>query len=395
MSDPTKPFTVALKSLKENVRQPKNLAIILGLPLLFMLIFGLAFGREEPVTYDLAVVDLDDGEIGDAYVGGIRNLTYEDGTSIFQVSVRPETEAREALARGDHDAVLLLPANFSANAVPQLDGEDGASPIPPLTQPQTGPPPAEGAVATLLGDPSRTPFQTLSQILAGYSASFAEGVSGARPAVATRTEAVTAAELTTYDFLAPGLMVFAILNLMPLVASSLGRESEAKTLDRVRMSPTGAIPLLLGVALAQLALACVSLALMLVTARLMGFHNQGSYVDAYAICLVSAVAVIGLGMVIAAFARTQQEAANFGVLVSVPMSFLSGSFFPIPRFELAGFNVYDVLPTTHAVTAMRQLMTLGRPIGEVSTELAFLVGLALLSFVVGVALYARMRLRPE
>lgn len=390
----SKILAVTAKTLRETWRQPKNLAIILGLPLAFMLIFGFAFGSDDPSTYDLAVSNADDGEIAAAYVSGLRNLTYGDDTPIFQVTDRSEEEAREALARGDHDVVLVIPANFSANAVPRFEGDDGAAPFPPLTQPQA-PPAAEGAVATLIGDPSRQPFQASSQILAGYSARFAESVSGARPAVSTYTEAVTAAELTDFDYIAPGLMVFAILNLMPLVAATLARESETKTLERIRMSPTGAITLLLGVSFAQLLLACVSLALMFATADLMGFHNQGSYVDAYVFALGAAVAVIGMGLVIASFARTQQEAANFGVLVSVPASFLSGSFFPIPPFVVNGFSVYDVLPTTHAVVALRQMLTLGRPLAEVTDELAALAGLAAVFFVVGVVLYARMRLRAE
>ena len=388
-----KTLLIAGKTLREAWRQPKNLVIILGLPLAFMLIFGFAFGSDDPTTYELGVVDRDGGGLAGAYLEGLGELAYDDGTPMFALTMTDEAAARDALARGDQDALLLIPANFSANAVPAAP-EDGG-PVPPLTQPQTGPPSAAGAVATLVGDPSRPTFQAASQIVAGYSAAFAEGVSGARPAVATRTEAVTAAELTDFDYIAPGLMVFAILNLMPLVAATLARESETKTLDRIRMSPTGALPLLLGVSLAQLALAVVSLALMFVAADLMGFHNQGSYLDAYLFALVAGVSVIGLGLVIASFARTQQEAANFGVLVSVPTSFLSGSFFPVPPLLVNGFSVYDLLPTTHAVTALRQMLTLGRPLSEAGDELLALAVLSAIFFVVGVTLYARTRLRAE
>jgi len=389
-------LTVAAKTLKEAFRQPKNLGITLGLPLAFMVIFGLAFGGSTQSTYDIAVVDHDGGAIADAYVEGLVNLTYDDGTRIFDVALlADEAAARDALASGDHDALVLIPANFSANAVPAGSPPPGSA-VPPLTQQQQqGPPPAVGAVATVIGDPSKPNYQAASQIVAGYTAAFAEGVSDAPPAVRTEGESVTASELTAFDFIAPGLMVFAILNMVPQVASVLAREVETKTLDRVRMSPTGAASLLGGVALAQFVIASTSLAIMFLAARLMGFHNQGSYASAYAIALVAAIAVTGIGMIIASIARTQQEAANFGVLVSVPMSFLSGAFFAIPAFRIAGFNVYDLLPTTHAVAALREVMTLGRSIDAVTGALAALAGISLLVFAAGVVLYRRTRLTPE
>lgn len=393
-----KALTIAVKTLKEAVRQPKNLSITLGLPIAFMLIFGLAFGGSDTDTYDLAILDLDEGTLGAEYAAGIGGMTYDDDQRIFSVTnYTDETRARDGLADGSFDALLIIPANFTADATPQApDGAGDGSPVPPLQQPQTGPPAAKGALVTVLGDPSRAGFQASSQILAGYTASFSREVSQSAPAVATQVEAVTAGELTGFDFIAPGLMIFAILNMVPQAAAVLARETENKTLDRVRMSPTGALSLLSGVALAQLVMASVSLALMLLTARIMGFHNQGSYLYAYAIALVAALAVTGIGMVIAAFARTQQEAANFGILVSVPASFLSGAFFAIPGVTLFGsFELYDLLPTTHAVEALRQIMTYGLGLEFVTTALYALAGLAALYFLVGVVLYRRARLRPE
>lgn len=387
----TKVLTVAAKTLKEAVRQPKNLAITLGLPVAFMVIFGLAFGANDSTTFDLALVDHDASGMSGGFADGLVALEYDDGTPIFDVvRLADEAGAREALRDGDHDALVVLPQGMEAQAAGVAP--DPGTPLP--TDDEPGRPPV-GATIALVGDPSQLDFQTAAQILAAYTAAFAQEVSGARPAVSTQTEPVTASELTPFDFIAPGLMVFAILNMVPQAAATLARETEAKTLERVRMSPTGALILLGGVALAQLVLACVSLALMLLTARAMGFHNQGSYASAYAIALVAAIAVTGIGMVIAAFARTQQEAANFGVLVSVPSSFLSGAFFAIPAFTIAGYNVYDLLPTTHAVQALRQIMTLGRPVDAVAGALGALALLSLLYFAAGVMLYRRTRLMPE
>lgn len=389
-------LTIAWKTLKEAFRQPKNLVITLGLPLAFMVIFGLAFGGAEEETYALGVVDEDATELSRAYVDGLRAMAYASGKPMFELALLPdEAGAREAVEKSDLDAALVVPRGFMERALPS-----GTPPQPGLVPPVTQQPgeyaPPEGAVVAVLGDPSRVSFQVASQAVAAFTVAFAEEVSGQKPAVSAATRPVTAPELTPFDFIAPGLMVFAILNIIPQAASALARESESKTLDRVRMSPTSAASLLSGVALAQVVLACVSLALMLGMARVMGFHNQGSYATAYLIAIGAAVAATGLGLIIAAFARTQQEAANLGVAVAVPASFLSGAFFSVPGVRLFGsVELYDVLPTTHAIAALRQVMTLGRPVETVTGALVALALLGLLYFLVGVGLYRRTRLAAE
>ena len=390
----SKALTIAAKTLKETFRQPKNLAITLGLPLAFMAIFGLAFGGADEDTREIAVVDEDQSDLSQRYLEGLREIAYGSGAPMFDLVVLDAAAARGGVANADHDAALVIPAGFMEDALPS--GAPPGTPVEALTQPQEGPTPPAGATVTIVGDPSRVGFQVAKQAIEAYTAAFAEGITGQRPAVSAEAEALTASELTQFDFIAPGLMIFAILNIIPQAAGALARESEQRTLDRVRMSPTGAASLLAGVALAQVALAFVSLALMLVMARVMGFHNQGSYLVAYLVAIAAAVACTGIGLGIAAFARTQQEAANLGIAVSVPASFLSGAFFPVPGVRLFGdVELYDALPTTHAIAALREIMTLGRPVADVTGALGALALLGLAYFAAGMVLYRRTRLTAD
>lgn len=385
-------LTIAAKTFKEAFRQPKNLAITLGLPMAFMLIFGLAFGDSPETTFDVAVIDLEGSELSRGYVEGLMAMEYASGKALLHVTnLSDEAAAREGLARADYEALVVIPANFSEDALPQDSGGGSATPVP-LQQPQA-PPQARGARVDLYGNPSRVPFQQAAQAIQAYTAAFSARLEQSPPAVAASVSPTTARELTTFDYMAPGLMVFAILNIIPQAASALARESEAKTLDRVRMSPTRAPTLLAGVAIAQIAIASVSLALMFAIAKLMGFHNQGSYVVAYLVAMGAALAATGIGLVVAALARTQQEAGNFGALVSVPMSFLSGAFFPVPGVPIGAYDLYDAFPTTHAVEALRQVMTFGLDVTFVTGALWALVVLALVYVAAGSLLYARTRLR--
>jgi ABC-2 type transport system permease protein len=115
---------------------------------------------------------------------------------------------------------------------------------------------------------------------------------------------------------------------------------------------------------------------------------------------VTALAVTGMGLIIAAFSRKSEHAAGLGVLVAVPGSFLSGAFFPMPPinlFKIAGqkFQLYDLLPTTHAVRALRAILTLGQSINAIWFNLAALGVLSVLYFGVGAWLYSRIHFRTS
>lgn len=389
---------VAEKSLKESIRQRRNLAIGLGLPVMFMLIFGLAFGAGATTkTFDVATLDQDGGDAARSYLEGLANLAYDDGTPVLKLTPYvDEANARRDVQARDQDALLVIPDGFTEGLQPGQRSTGGVAGVG--AQPQPTPPP--GTSVRLEGDPGSPDYGIVSRIVEGYTAAFEARATGREPVIGVEEEEVTSSSLTTFDRLAPGLMVFAVLNLVPGAAATLARESELGTLERVRQSPTRALELLGGVALAQIVLASVSVALMLLTAKLLGFHNQGSYAVAYVVALGAGLAVVGLGMVVAAFARTQQEAANIGVLISVPSSFLSGAFFelpPVPLFTAGGieWGLYDLIPTTHAVEAMRAVLTFGRGFADVGGTIAVLGVLALLLFGIGVGLYKRQRLAPS
>ena len=76
-------------------------------------------------------------------------------------------------------------------------------------------------------------------------------------------------------------------------------------------------------------------------------------------------------------------------------------FIPLPRQVLGEFGgrtymVYDVLPWTLAVSALRSVLTYGTGLsGDVILEMAWLIFLTAILFIVGVLTYAFVRLEAE
>jgi hypothetical protein len=69
----------------------------------------------------------------------------------------------------------------------------------------------------------------------------------------------------------------------------------------------------------------------------------------------------------------------------------------VPLFTIRGRTVglLDVLPPTHAVTAMNKVVSLGADLNDILYELVALSALSAAYFAVGVWLFRRLHLRPQ
>jgi ABC-2 type transport system permease protein len=196
-----------------------------------------------------------------------------------------------------------------------------------------------------------------------------------------------------FDFLAPGMVIFALLMLAVSVSSSLAREVDKGTLDRLRQSPMRAFDLLAGVFILWALVGVAQVSMLFGTAITLGFEWQGgwaSLVLAMGIGCLSGVASVALGLLIAAFAKTEGNAGALATLITVPLAFLIGAFMPMPTRWIAGF-----LPWGQAMRCMRALLNAGAPIaGLVPSILLILVQIAAL-LTISVVVYSRTRLQPE
>lgn len=393
-----KVLSITRKTLRELLRNRRTLLLAIGFPLAFMLIFGLAFGKSSATTFDVAVINEDAGALGAKYVEGLAALKYGDGKTMIAVHNATRIDAAKTdLGERKVALVLRVPSNFTAGLTPPPQNPN-TSPVPVgQASPQRGPPPP-GAQVDLVFDIGSPNSQAASQIVDGYTQAFAAAASGQAPLVRAERSTVTSKDLSGFDFIAPGLMVYAVLNMAPQAAALLAHESETRTLERLKLSRMSTLSLLLGVSLGQLIIALVSLSLMLAMALALGFHPQGSLLVGLVAALFAAMAAIGVGMIIASFAKRKDDAANLAVFFVVPASFLSGAFFPLQAvtlFTLGGHAIgsYDWLPSTHAIKALRAILTLGQSVSSVAFELGALVLLTVLYFALGAWLFTQRRMR--
>lgn len=377
-------FSVFRKSLREQSRDLVSLSLSLLLAPFFVLLYWLFFPSGS-TTYDVLVIDNDRkaGSAGEALIDALHAVTYADGQPILAARLtgdRIEAEAR--LRDREAEVLLIIPDGFSETLEAVRRG--------------LGP---EPVAVTFVGDLTN-PYYAVAAVMAGAGLDEYVQLVTQEPRTVLMEEIPLGASgaRSEFEVYVPGLLVFAMILLVFQVSMLVAYEVEAGTLRRLQITRVTSFDFLGGLSASVIVVGILALLLAFVTALALGFRSHGSLWIAILVGVLTCLAVIGTGLVVAAFSKTVSQAfliANFPLILFM---FFSGAIYPLPKvalFEVAGrtIGLYDILPPTHAVVALNKVLTLGAGLGEVAFELTMLVILSLVYFVVGVWCFQRKQMR--
>lgn len=376
---------IARKSLVELVREPLLLGLAFVFPLVLVGLYYVAYGEtDEGLARYLAIWVVNEDEGVEGWQGGqqlieVLRATEWEGLPVFDVRVVADRAAAEIALRERKVALLLsIPPGFS-RAVQS--------------------PAARPAEVTLVGDPGSDNYVFARNFFDDLLRRFGQAAAGFQSTSPTAYEFVPGTgTMSDFDFGVPGIIIFGIALVAVTTAQTLVREEVGGTMRRLRLSRAGAHDLLLGVGLAQMAIALLIVPVTFGAAEALGFQGNGSLLLGMVVGLLFALSGVGVGLLTACFARTDSEAANLSATIGVLLVLLSGAMYPMPEaplFTVAGRTVqlYDLVPAAHAGEAMRRVLLFGDGVGAIGYELAALTLLSVLFLAGGVWLYGRMRLR--
>lgn len=419
-------ISIAVKDLKELLRDRRGLFFILLFPMFFMLIFGFAFGGmgQDNQPHEIAIVNHDKGatmpgtgervNFGNNLTDQLKDIKYQNSSvHIFNITLTSDENATNLIKHRDVDLALIIPAGFSQSIVDNIiKSMSQSGSITGLTNVNIS---NSNTTSTIIirGDTGYVNFGTSQGILTGILLKYQDqmmssihGTSGiqAQDFVQSKVEGIKGTEkFTFFDFMAPGIIVFAILMLAINVATILTREVESGTLNRLKLSKMTSFDFLFGGLLPWSLVVVAQVLILFAVALIMGFHHLGginSIILAVIIGIIGGIASISLGMIIAAFAKNPPQASQLGTLIAVPTSFLVGAFIPLPQVVIGEFmdkqfQIYDVLPWTHVLSALRGVLTQGYGWNSIAYNICWAVVLTVILFVIGVILFSRTRLGPE
>lgn len=387
------------KSLREHLREPVILALVLIIAPAFVFVYWSWFTGGS-TAYTVLVLNHDRGAVradgtalraGDDLAEALAAVTYPSGSPILAVKPaldRPTAEA--ALADREAAMLIIIPEEFSqALAVAGDQAATGG----------TGEPIGARPAVTFSGDLGSAGYAVAAVIASGVIDQYVEVATGRTRPVALVEEPLGASGVRTeFETYVPGILIIAVIMTLFTTAMAVAREVETGTLRRLRLSRMTAFDLMAGISLTQLLVGVAAVILTFATAYALGFRSQGPIWVAVAVGAMTTLSVVGVGLIVAAFSKGVTEAFVIGNFPMMFFLFFSGAVFPMPRvdlFTVAGhaFGPYDIIPATHGVVALNKVLALGAGLGDVAFELVALSVLSVAYFAAGVLLFGRRHLR--
>jgi len=313
----------------------------------------------------VAVVNEDGSQVADAFI----NQALED-VPVFDIRAAGSTE--EALAElklGNLNAYAVIPAGFGNQVNQNWQGQ-----------------PVEIKLEVVYDESDLT---VSSQIISSFNSALTAFARVEIPVSIDASPINIANKPGQMDFLAPGIIVFGLLIMIPTSARIMVRDKERGYLARQLTSPTRPWEFIAGYMLCLLLIAVLQIAFFILCGWALGMHIVGNLALAFLVFTLTAIASISIGMVVAAISKSENQAEPLTWLFAMPLAALSGVWFSMSFMPKYIQTIAGLFPFSHAVEAARAVLIRGAGFAAVQGELLFLAVWGIAATALGIFLFGR------
>ena len=344
---------IVSKELRQLGRDRLTFAMIVGIPLMQLVLFGYAINMD--------VRGLDAALLDQAHSARSREVVAEIASSrVLNLRYHLSTPQQldQLLRQGKISAALVVPADFEA----RLQRQDR----PPLQ---------------IVVDASDQSVQSSARQLAAYPLPGWHYRQGMELVNLYNPERL--APVNTV----PGLIgVILTMTMVLFTAIALVRERERGNLEMLIATPLSPWELTLGKVLPFVAIGLLQASVVLIAGRLLfAVPVRGSLLDFYCAVLVFIVASLALGVFLSTLAKTQFQAMQMAFFTFLPQILLSGFMFPFAGMPKAAQWLAEILPLTHFLRLARGIMLRNASLLDLWIEVAALLLFAAVMLSIAVA----------
>jgi ABC-2 type transport system permease protein len=377
------------KEALETFRDWKMLSMTLSFAPFFVLLMFAYLGHTSPV-YQIGVANLDRGAtteeglsvaLGTDLVASLQAITSPEGDNVLLVRHVEGAEADSLLEERRVDLILVIPEGFSETILARRRGEI-VEPLPLRSR----------------GDPANPDYLMAAVWTDMTAMTFVDQASGLGSPVFLAPETVSGTtSLSDFDLYVPGLLILSLMMLMFTAAGALIREKDKGTLIRLRLSNLRTLEWLTAVSAVQLLVGLTALGLTYLTAVGVGYRANGSLPILFFIGALTSLSVMAISVLVAAFLRTVFDLVTVGCFPFFILMFFSGGMFPLPAVPLfhwgqRSIELNQLLPTTHAISALNRTLSYGAGLGDIQFEVWAMVVLTIAFFLIGSWIFTRRHL---
>lgn len=351
-------FSLYVASVKEFIRDRGAMFWTLAFPVLFIVLFGLIFSGNGSPSYTVGLVNEDGGPVGSALVQEFQHVkpfTIKEGTFDNELS---------NLKKGQLDMLIVIPSGLSESIATSQTAH-----IPMYYDPSVNQTNAQIEV------------NIVNQVLDDFYGRYTH----ITKAYALDTNTIITHNLSKVDFLMPGILAMALMQLgLFATASPLVSLRQEQVLRRLGATPLPRWKLLVSQVLLRITIGFAQSAIIVgLSVYAFKVQIQGSMLALAGLILLGAVSFVAIGYLIAAVSKTVETASGISSAINFPMMFLSGVFFPLALLPAFLAPIVRALPLTYLADAFRQVSIGSVPefpiVVDIGVLAAWAVGCALLS----------------
>jgi ABC-2 type transport system permease protein len=344
---PSRLLAVLIKEFIQMRRDRMTFAMMLGVPVMQMFLFGFAINsdpRHLPTAVHLADHSVYARSIGAA----LRNSDYFD----IVASARSPEEGERMLDRGEVAFVITVPVNFARDLV------RGQAPALLIQADASDPAAASNALAAV----TQLASEALKDDLVGPLAGRVQ-----RPVFTTIVQRRYNPEGITQYNIVPGLIaVILTMTMVMVTAMAMTRERERGTFENLLAMPAHPFEVMLGKIIPYVLVGYVQAILILLGAHYI-FHVPmiGSVTLLVGATGLFIAANLALGFTFSTIARNQLQAMQMTVFFLLPSILLSGFMFPFRGMPVWAQWLGEALPNTHFLRIVRGILLKGNGWNEI------------------------------
>ncbi|MGB8635694.1 MAG: ABC transporter permease [Rhodanobacteraceae bacterium] len=356
-------WAIVIKELRQLRRDRITLAMILGIPVFQLVLFGYAI--------NMNLRGLDAGIADQAHTSASRTLVMDMlATGVVKPAVHVDTpdQLMDLLRQGRISVGIVVPHDFErrraeGRAVAQIlvDGSDTAVQYAAMQLAQV--PISNSRVPDTRAPPNSTPPQGRIRVVAFYNPE--------------RRSAVN---------IVPGLIgVILTMTMVLFTAIAIVRERERGNMELLIATPLTRTELMVGKVLPYVVIGliqtCVILAL---GVWIFAVPVRGWLSEVFAAAILLIVANLALGLLISTRAKSQFQATQMMIFVFLPSILLSGFMFPFAGMPRLAQWLAEMLPLTHFLRLIRGVMLRGAGLLELWPDVLALVAFTAIMMTVAI-----------
>jgi ABC-2 type transport system permease protein len=343
-------IATTMAQLRMTFRRRITLFWSLVFPMILMTLLGLLFGRSVSAgTIAVAPVN------APAPAAVVKTLEHTKGVTV-KIAPSP-AKAIHQVRNGDRDAAVVFEPGSGGSYVVKL----------------------------YTSNTSADQAGIIKGIVAGATDGVSVAATGSAPALTFQPESVDSSSLTYIDFLLPGILALAIMISAVIgLATILVDWRQRGILRRLKLTPIPLAEFFAARISASLVVAIMQVVVLLAFGRIaFGVHISTTAWAAIPVALAGCLCFLAMGFAIGSVVSNPETGDAVSNVITNPMMFLSGTFFPVSAMPSFVQVIARVLPLYYMANGLRDTTVRGLSITHVAGDIGILLGTTAILAVIG------------